>query len=221
MAKANKAIVMFGAPGSGKGTHAVEMCKRYNLVQVATGDLFRENLKNNTELGKLAKGYMDKGALVPDDVTGRMLKERLQRGDDAAGYVIDGFPRTMEQARMLEQIFQELGISLVAVLYMNISDQTIIERLGGRYICRKCQAPYNLPGRPPKKPGICDVCGGELYQRADDNPQTIKARLDTFHQQTAPLIAYFRQQGVLADVDGEREFPDRCRQIEGILAGKI
>jgi adenylate kinase len=221
MAKANKAIVMFGAPGSGKGTHAVEMCKQYNLAQVATGDLFRENLKNNTELGKLAKGYMDQGALVPDDVTGRMLKERLQRGDEAAGYIIDGFPRTMPQAEMLAQIFRELGITLAAVVYLNVSEQTIIERLGGRFICRKCQAPYNLPGRPPKQAGICDVCGGELYQRADDNPQTIKARLDTFHQQTAPLIAYFKQSGVLAEVDGEREFADRCRQITAILQGKL
>jgi adenylate kinase len=221
MAKANKAIVMFGAPGSGKGTQAVEICKQFNLVQVATGDLFRENLKNNTELGRLAKGYMERGALVPDDVTARMLKERLQRGDDAAGYILDGFPRTLPQAEMLARILQELGIALAAVVYIKVSDPAIVDRLGGRLICRSCQAPYHLTGKPPKITGVCDACGGELYQRADDNPQTVKARLDTFHRQTAPLIAYFEKGGLLAEVDGEAGLTNVTRLIAEVIRKKL
>jgi len=213
MGKANKAIVMFGAPGSGKGTQAVEICKQFNFVQVATGDLFRENLKNNTELGRLAKGYMEKGALVPDDVTAAMLKDRLKRGDEAAGYILDGFPRTLPQATMLDGILRELEIKLVAVINLQARDQTIIDRLGGRLICRSCQAPYHLTGKPPKQAGVCDACGGELYQRADDNPQTVKARLDTFHSQTAPLIAHYRQAGLLVDVDGEAGLANVTRLI--------
>jgi adenylate kinase len=203
MGKATKAIVLFGAPGSGKGTQAEQVCKQFNYVHVATGDLFRENLKNNTDLGKLAKGFMEKGALVPDDVTAAMLKDRLQRGDEATGYMLDGFPRTLPQAEMLAKILQELAITLVAVIYIKVSDQVIIDRLGGRLICRNCQAPYHLTGKPPKKAGVCDACGGELYQRADDNPQTVKARLDTFHNQTAPLIEFYRNGGLLVDIDGE------------------
>jgi len=221
MGKANKAVVLFGAPGSGKGTQAVEICKQINFVQVATGDLFRENLKNNTDLGKLAKGFMEKGALVPDDVTAAMLKERLQRGDDAAGYILDGFPRTLPQAEMLGNILAELGITLVGVVNIKVRDQVIIDRLSGRLICRKCQAPYNLTGKPPIKAGVCDVCGGELYQRADDNAQTVKARLDTFHTQTAPLIEFYRQAGLLMDVDGEAGLANVSRLIVEALKPRL
>jgi adenylate kinase len=221
MAKANKAMVLFGAPGSGKGTQAVEICKQFNFVQVATGDLFRENLKNNTELGKLAKGYMEKGALVPDDVTAAMLKDRLSRGDDAAGYILDGFPRTLPQAELLGKILLDLGIKLVSVVYIKVTDQVIVDRLGGRLICKNCQAPYHMTGKPPKKAGVCDVCGGELYQRADDNPATVKARLDTFHKQTSPLIAYYQKAGLMVEVDGEAGLTNVTRLIAAEVKKKL
>lgn len=217
MAKANKAIVLFGAPGSGKGTQAEKIVNEFKYVHVATGDLFRANLKNNTELGKLAKGYMDKGALVPDDVTAAMLKDRLQRGDEAPGYVLDGFPRTLPQATMLENILQELGIKLATVLFIKLDDDIIVQRLAERLICRKCQSPYNLSGRPPKVAGVCDACGGELYQRDDDKPATVKARLATFHSQTSPLIEYYRKAGLLVDIDAAHGMKNTHRLIAEVL----
>lgn len=202
MSKATHVIVLFGAPGSGKGTQAEIIRRQFDFVHVATGDLFRENLKHETELGKLAKGYMEKGALVPDDLTAAMLKDRLQRDDECAGYILDGFPRTLPQAEALSRILSEVNLKLAAVVYLQVSDQLIIERLSGRLICRNCQAPYHIPSRPPKKEGVCDSCGGELYQRADDNPKTVQARLDTFRQQTAPLIEYYQKAGVLREIPG-------------------
>lgn len=217
MAKANKAYVLFGAPGSGKGTQAEQLVKHYGFVHVATGDLFRENLKQNTPLGQLAKGYMEKGALVPDDVTARMLKERLQRGDDAPAYLLDGFPRTLPQAKMLEDILRELGIQLAAVIFIQTSDELIVSRLSGRLICKACQTPYHKTNRPPKKEGVCDRCGGELYQRADDNPETVRARLATFHTQTAPLIEYYQKAGLLHPVNGEISAEQTLNEISAIL----
>ena len=214
-----KVIVLFGAPGSGKGTQAERLSKEFNFAHVATGDLFRENLKNQTDLGKLAKSYMDKGALVPDEITASMLKERLAKNDDCNGYFLDGFPRTLPQAEALNTILSSLGMKLAGVLFINVSDQSIIHRLSERYICRQCQAPYNLSSKPPKKPGICDLCGGQLYQRDDDNPKTVQARLDTFHQQTAPLIQYYRQAGVLKEVNGEIALENVTREcIKAIKA---
>jgi adenylate kinase len=196
-------MILLGAPGSGKGTQAEKLCAELELQHVATGDLFRENLKNETELGKLAKSYMDKGALVPDDVTVAMVKDRLSRPDVEAGFILDGFPRTHPQAKALTSLLKEMERGLSGVLYIKVSDEEIVSRLSGRLICRNCQTPFHLKFNPPAKEGVCDVCGGELYQRDDDNPTTVRARLETFHNQTAPLIDYYKNAGLLVEVDGE------------------
>jgi adenylate kinase len=172
------------------------------LAHVASGDLFRENLKNETELGLLAKSYMDRGDLVPDDVTISMVQDRLRRPDCEKGVVLDGFPRTQGQAEGLDQMLAMLGRSLDGVLYIAVPDEELVARLSGRWICRSCQNPYHATFSPPAVPGVCDACGGQLYQRDDDKPETVRARLEVYHQQTAPLIDYYRQSGLLTEVDG-------------------
>ena len=198
-------LVLLGGPGSGKGTQAEQLSEQLNLPHVATGDLFRENLKNATDLGKLAKTYMDRGELVPDDVTEAMVEERLARPDTHDGFILDGFPRTLPQAQALMDIMAGLQRRIAGVLYINVSDEAIVNRLSGRLICRNCQTPYHKQFQPPGKPGICDKCGGELYQRDDDNPNTVRARLRTFHGQTEPLIEYYKKAGLLVEINGEGE----------------
>jgi adenylate kinase len=173
-----------------------------DLPHVASGDLFRDHLKRETDLGKLARSYMDIGQLVPDDVTIAMVKERLSRSDCREGTILDGFPRTRAQAEALDLILQELGQQLTGVLFMAVPDEVLIERLSGRRICRQCQAPYHVLFSPPREAQTCDLCGGELYQRDDDQPETIKARLDVYHQQTAPLIEFYQAANLLHEVDG-------------------
>lgn len=206
-------IVLLGAPGSGKGTQAEHLCRELGLVHIATGDLFRENLKKETDLGKLAKSYMDKGALVPDDVTVNMARERISRPDTANGFILDGFPRNLAQAEALTAMLAEMGRKLSGVLYINVPDDEIVTRLSGRLICRSCQAPFHLQFKPPARAGVCDLCGGELYQRDDDNPATVRARLETFHKQTAPLITYFTEAGLLAEVEGVGEVADITAKV--------
>jgi adenylate kinase len=198
-------VVLFGAPGSGKGTQAEQICKQFDLKHIATGDLFRENLKNETELGKLAKTYMNKGELVPDDVTAAMLKDRLEQPDTKGGIVLDGFPRTLPQAEALRGIVDDLSRGINGVLYIKVSDEELVSRLAGRWICRACQTPFHTKFKSPATEGVCDVCGGELYQRDDDKPETVRARLGTFHKQTAPLIDFYTEAGLLTEVDGEGE----------------
>jgi len=204
-AEAGRNLVLLGGPGSGKGTQAEELHAQFALTHIATGDLFREHLRGETELGKLAKTYMDRGELVPDDVTEAMVEERLGRPDTRAGFVLDGFPRTLSQAEALTDILAQLHQHLTSVLYINVADKEIVNRLAGRRICRSCQAPYHLTFKPPAQAGICDRCGGQLYQRDDDNPATIRARLKTFHAQTAPLIQYYKAAGLLIEIDGQGE----------------
>jgi adenylate kinase len=196
-------IVLLGGPGSGKGTQAVRLSTHLHLPHVATGDLFRENLRQATELGKLAKTYMDRGELVPDDVTEAMVAERLGRPDVHAGFILDGFPRTLPQAQALTEILGRLNRKLAGVVLIKVSDDALIMRISGRLICRQCQAPYHAFFKPPRRNGLCDACGGELYQRSDDNPETVKTRLVTFHHQTEPLIGYYRDAAVLHEIDGE------------------
>ncbi len=198
-------IVLFGAPGSGKGTQAEYLKAELGLSHVATGDLFRENLKNKTELGVLAKAYMDQGELVPDDVTGAMLQERISQPDTRRGFILDGFPRTLPQAEALTEMMTNLLRRIDAVLYIKVSDEEIVQRLSGRMICRNCQTPYHLRFKPPAQEGVCDACGGELYQRDDDNPETVRARLKTFHAQTVPLIDHYRAACLLIEIQGEGE----------------
>ncbi len=201
MKKAN--LIMLGAPGSGKGTRAVAICEVLGIVQVATGDLFRNNLKNNTELGKLAKFYMDKGELVPDDVTAAMVKDRLSNPDTEKGFVLDGFPRTLKQAEMLENILKEMNREIAAVVYLDVSDEEIVKRISGRMVCEKCQAPYHKEYTPPKQEGVCDKCGGNLYTRDDDKPETVKKRLDVFRTTTFPLVDFYEKKGLVVTIPPE------------------
>lgn len=204
-ARATTDIVLLGGPGSGKGTQAARLSAELKLPHIATGDLFRENLRHATELGKLAKTYMDRGELVPDDVTEAMVAERLARADASDGFILDGFPRTLPQAHALTEMLARLQRRLAGVIYIKVSDDVLVMRLSGRLICRQCQAPYHTFFKPPRRPGLCDGCGGELYQRSDDNPDTVRARLVTYHHQTEPLIAYYREAGLLNDIDGEED----------------
>lgn len=198
-------IVLLGAPGSGKGTQADHLCEQLNVPHIATGDLFRENLKNATELGKLAKGYMDCGELVPDDVTVAMVRERFSRADAQRGFVLDGFPRTLAQAEALTQMLGKMGRRLDAVLYIKVSDEEIVKRLSGRIICKECQTPFHKIFNPFQRCPYSKCEGEYLYQRDDDKPETVRARLETYHTQTAPLIDYYDQAGLLIEIEGEGE----------------
>jgi len=210
-------LILLGPPGSGKGTQAERLCKELNLPHVSSGDLFRNHLKQKTELGKLARSYIDVGQLVPDDVTIAMVKERLARQDCREGAILDGFPRTIAQAEALNSILQELGQQLMGVLYIAVPDNVLIERLSGRRICRNCQAPYHLHLSPPREMQTCDLCGGELYQRDDDHPETIKARLEVYHKQTAPLIKYYEAGDLLYEVDGSIDIDQVTDRLVAVI----
>ncbi len=195
-------LVLLGPPGAGKGTQAERLQETFSLVHVASGDLFRENLREQTELGILAQKYMDQGKLVPDDVTIGMVRSRLEQPDSAKGVILDGFPRTIPQARGLNEMLDDTGRELDAVLHIAVPDEELIRRLSGRWICEECQTPYHDLSKPPQKTGVCDMCGGRLYQRDDDKPETVSARLRVYHEQTSPLIEFYRESGHLREVDG-------------------
>jgi adenylate kinase len=196
-------LVLLGAPGSGKGTQAAYIEKDLNLKHVASGDLFRENLKNRTPLGLRAEEFMTKGALVPDEITIAMLKERLERPDAKGGVLLDGFPRTMEQAIALSAMMDTLGRQVDAVVYVDVPDEVLVERLSGRIICRECQAPFHRITNPFRTCPLGKCSGEHLYQRTDDAPETVRARLATFHRQTEPVIDYYRLLNLLITVPGE------------------
>ncbi|MGD1119233.1 MAG: adenylate kinase [Dehalococcoidales bacterium] len=196
-------IILLGAPGAGKGTQAVMLAEKTKLVQVASGDLFRKALLEKTELGNKAKIYMDKGQLVPDEITIQMVLERLAQPDCAFGAIFDGFPRNLEQAKALDKALARQSRAIDKVINIVVSREEVLRRLGGRWICRKCQTPYHEVDNPPKVKGICDHCGGELYQRDDDKPETIKNRLEVYKKETSPLIAYYKKAGKLAEVISE------------------
>ncbi|MGD8398356.1 MAG: adenylate kinase [Anaerolineae bacterium] len=195
-------IVLLGGPGAGKGTQAERLAENLGIPQVSTGDLFREHLKNETELGQLAQGYMDRGELVPDEVTVGMVRERLARPDAARGAILDGFPRTIAQAKGLEELLAEMGADVSVVPYVKVPEEILLARLAGRWTCRQCGAMYHELFSPPETTGVCDRCGGELYQRPDDTPETQRHRIEVYFDQTAPLIDYYRAQGLLVEVDG-------------------
>jgi adenylate kinase len=197
-------LILLGPPGAGKGTQAALVSQQAGVAHVATGDLFRENIRNETELGKQAKTFVDRGALVPDELTVRMLLDRLDRPDTQKGVLLDGFPRTVDQARALDGALKGRGQAVDKVLYINVGEEEVIARLGGRWTCRQCGAVYHQVFSPPKTPGRCDKCGGELYQRDDDKPETVRNRLSVYTQQTAPLVDYYRQAGKLLEVNGEQ-----------------
>jgi len=196
-------VVLLGPPGAGKGTQAETIVKAYEIPHISTGDMFRSAVKEGTKLGMEAKAYMDAGALVPDELTIGIVKERLQKSDCQKGFLLDGFPRTLAQADALDKLLQELGSNLDAVLNIEVPFEDLITRLTGRFICRQCQAPYHKVFNPPRQAGICDLCGGELYQRADDSEATVTARLEVYNRQTAPLISYYANSNRLITINGQ------------------
>jgi adenylate kinase len=198
-------IVMVGAPGAGKGTQAKLLSKKTGLPHISSGDLFRENLKNETELGKLARTYMDKGELVPDDITIKMVQDRLSRPDCADGAILDGFPRTCAQAEALDDTLAESGMKIDLVPFIKVPEDVLMARLTGRWTCKESGHIYHTLFSPPKQEGICDLDGSELYQRKDDTPETVANRIKVYFDQTAPLIEFYREKGVLVEIDGNRE----------------
>jgi adenylate kinase len=211
-------IILLGAPGAGKGTQAVMMAEKLKLVQVASGDLFRQALASKTELGMKAKGYMDKGQLVPNEITIQMVLERLAQPDVKGGAILDGFPRNLEQARALDTALAGQYKGIDKVVYIKVSEGELLKRLGGRWICRSCQAPYHEVESPPKVAGKCDRCGGELYQRDDDNAETVKNRLKVYFAETSPLIDYYKEAGKLLEINGEGSTTDINRRIVTALS---
>ena len=211
-------IVMLGAPGAGKGTQAIKIADKYDIPHISTGDIFRANIKGGTELGQKAKSYIDKGELVPDEVTIGMLLDRIAQDDCKNGYVLDGFPRTIPQAESLTEALKSQGDQIDFALNFDVPDEAIIERMSGRRACPKCGATYHIVFSAPKTENICDKCGTELIIRSDDKPETVKDRLNVYHQQTEPLIAYYKAAGVLREVDGTQELPKVFEDVVAILS---
>ena len=210
-------IIMLGAPGAGKGTQAKMIASKYEVPHISTGDIFRANIKNGTELGMEAKKYMDQGLLVPDELTVRILLDRVAQADCANGYVLDGFPRTIPQAEVLDKALTELGDKIDYAINVEVPDENIIKRMGGRRACLSCGATYHIEHVPPKTEGICDTCGKELVLRDDDKPETVKNRLDVYHKQTQPLIDFYSEKGVMKSVDGTVDMKDVFAAIVEIL----
>jgi adenylate kinase len=210
-------IILLGAPGAGKGTQAVTLAEKLNLVQVASGDLFRRALAEETELGLKAKSYMEKGQLVPDEITIQMVLERLAAPDCENGAILDGFPRNTQQAEALDKALAQQSKAIDRVVYIMVSEAELLKRLSGRWICRNCQAPYHEVDSPPEVAGKCDRCGGELYQRPDDNVETIKKRLEVYFKETSPLIDYYKKAGKLLEIKGEGNADEVNRRIVDAL----
>jgi len=200
-------IVLLGPPGAGKGTQAQRIAESTGLLHISTGDMFRENVRNETELGKVAKSYMDRGDLVPDEITIKMLLERIGRPDAAQGAMFDGFPRNVVQAEALDTALAGRGAKIDHALLISVPDEELVARLGGRWICRQCGTLYHERNDPPKQPGVCDKCGGELYQRDDDRPEVVRTRLEK-QKPPADLIDHYRKHGVLTEIDGQRSLDD-------------
>ncbi len=210
-------IIMLGAPGAGKGTQAKMVADKYNVPHVSTGDIFRANIKNGTELGMEAKKYMDQGLLVPDELTVKILLDRVAQDDCRNGYVLDGFPRTIPQAEVLDNELTKLGETIDFAIDVNVPDENIINRMSGRRACLACGATYHIAHVPPKQEGICDRCGKELVLRDDDKPETVKNRLEIYHEQTQPLIDFYTKKGVLKTVDGTVPMNEVFEAIVAIL----
>lgn len=195
--------VLLGPPGAGKGTQAVRLIEKYEIPHISTGDIFRKNIKEGTELGKKAQEYMNAGALVPDELVVDLVKDRLQQDDCKNGFLLDGFPRTIFQAEKLDEFLSESNLKMDIVINLKVEKEALIKRLTGRRVCKDCGASYHIVNIPPKKEGVCDICGGELIQRKDDNIETVENRINVYEEQTAPLIGYYKEAGSLVDFDGE------------------
>lgn len=210
-------IILLGPPGAGKGTIAGAISEKYHIVHISTGDIFRSNIRDNTPLGQEAKAYIDKGDLVPDELTIRMLADRLNQEDAKDGFLLDGFPRTTLQADALENLMVKSGHKLDVALNVMVGDEIILQRLAGRRVCPKCGATYNVFTQKSKVEGICDVCGTALIQRADDTEETIRRRLDTYQEKTAPLISYYEQTGILYTIDNTGTVEESLEKLESLL----
>ncbi len=213
-------IIFLGPPGSGKGTQAKILTEKFGIPQISTGDMLREHVGKGTDLGLKAKEYMEKGQLVPDEIILDMVKERLSESDAQKGFILDGFPRTVAQAEALDKILDSVGKKIEYVLALIVPDEELIIRLTGRRTCKNCGMMYHIKFKPPKEEGKCDACGGELYQRPDDNEETVKNRLKVYHQQTAPLIEYYKNKRILFEVDGSKSIEEITQQLLQILEKK-
>ncbi len=212
-------IVFLGPPGAGKGTQAKKIVEKYNIPQISTGDMFREHLSKGTELGQKAKEYMDKGQLVPDEIVLGMVEERLKQPDCDKGFILDGFPRTVPQAEALDQLLEKMGKKIDYAIAIDVPDEELIKRLTGRRTCKNCGMMYHIMFKPPKEEGKCDKCGGELYQRADDNEETVRNRLRVYHEQTEPIIQFYEKKGVLYRIDGIGSIDEIFERIVNVLGG--
>ena len=210
-------LIMLGAPGAGKGTQAKKIAAKYDIPHISTGDIFRANIKNGTELGKKAKTYMDQGLLVPDELVVDLVVDRVNQEDCSKGYVLDGFPRTIPQAEALDKALAEMGQKMDYAIDVDVPDENIVKRMGGRRACVGCGATYHLVYAPTKAEGICDTCGKELILRDDDKPETVQKRLNVYHEQTQPLIDYYTKEGILKEVDGTVDLNDVFAAITAIL----
>lgn len=210
-------IILMGLPGAGKGTQASEIVKKFPIPHISTGDMFRKAIKDETDLGKEAKSYMDRGELVPDEVTVGIVKERISEDDAKKGFLLDGFPRTIDQAEALNDIMSELGRNIDAAINIEVPEEELMNRLTGRRICEKCGTTYHLVFNPPKVDGICDIDGGKLYQREDDNPETVSNRLNVNVKQSKPILEYYNEKGVLKNIDGAKDIDDVTKDVIDIL----
>ena len=210
-------IIMLGAPGAGKGTQAEKIAEKYQIPHISTGDICRANISEGTVRGKKAKEYMDQGLLVPDELVVDLVVDRIHQADCVKGYILDGFPRTIPQAECLDKALAEMGSSLTCAIDVDVPDEAIIRRMSGRRACPHCGATYHVEYAAPVKEDICDKCGSELIHRDDDKPETVKKRLDVYHHQTQPLLAYYRDKGMLKVVDGTKELEDVFHSVEEIL----
>lgn len=210
-------LIMLGAPGAGKGTQAKKIAAKYDIPHISTGDIFRANIKNETELGKKAKGFMDQGLLVPDELVLELVADRLSQADAKKGFVLDGFPRTIPQATSLDETLEKMESSINYAIDVDVADEAIVKRMNGRRACVNCGATYHLVTIPPTVEGKCDKCGSDLILRPDDEPETVLKRLSVYHEQTQPLIDYYRNKGVLESVDGTQHMDDIFNQIVNLL----
>ena len=210
-------IIMLGAPGAGKGTQAKKIAEKYSIPHISTGDIFRANIKNGTELGKKAKTYMDQGLLVPDELVVDLVVDRVSQADAQNGYVLDGFPRTIPQAEALDEALKTISDKVDYAIDVDVPDENIINRMSGRRACTACGGTYHIKYNPTKIENICDACGGELVLRDDDKPETVKKRLDVYHQQTQPLIEYYNKKNILKEVDGTQDMAEVFSAIVKIL----
>ena len=213
-------IILLGPPGAGKGTQAAGIVEKYNIPHISTGDIFRKNIKEGTELGKKAKGFIDQGLLVPDELTVGLVTDRISQPDCEKGFMLDGFPRNVAQAQHLDKYLKEVGISLDKVVNIEVDKDILVGRAVGRRICKSCGATYHVEFNPPKADGVCDVCGGELYQRADDNEETVSKRIQVYLDETKPLVNYYSQEGIIANINGQQSIDKVFADIVNALGSE-